>query len=259
MKKSFLLLFLTGLAVLVLVIGCGKDAEKNANVATADSLTQSTQQAVPETKQPEPQQVTQEPVKQAEEKPAQSKPATPPPAPKPKPVMLTLAESTIVEIVLADSVQTNENKVGDQFAGTVAKAVVIDNRVVIPEGAKALLEITKLVEGGRLKTSPEMEFTLREVVAADGQSHPVQTSSFYEKGRSHTDREVGMIGGGAAAGAVIGAIAGDKKGAAIGAAVGAAAGTGAAAATGKQNLKYLPGQSVTFTLQQPVNVTMPAK
>jgi hypothetical protein len=252
-RKSFLLMVIV-LAALLLIIGCGKKAEQNANVATADSLTQTTQPSVPEVKQPEPQQVAQEPVKKAEEKPA-----TPPPAPKPKPVVLTLAESTMVEIVLADSVQTNENKVGDQFAGTVAKAVEIDGRVAIPEGAKALLEITKLVEGGRLKTSPEMEFTLKEVVAVDGQSHPVQTSTFYEKGRSHTDREVGMIGGGAAAGAVIGAIAGDKKGAAIGAAVGAAAGTGAAAATGKQNLKYLPGKSVTFTLQQSMKVTLPAK
>lgn len=253
MRKSFLLL-VAGLAMLVFVVGCGKDAQKNADVATADSLTQATQQPVPETKQPEAQQVAQEPVKQAEEKPA-----APPPAPKPKPLVLTLPESTVVEIVLADTVQTNENKVGDLFTGTVAKAVAIDGRVVIPEGAKAKLEITNLVKGGTLKTSPEMEFTVREVEASDGQMHTIQTNAFYEKGRSHTAREVGLIGGGAAAGAVIGAIAGDKKGAAIGAAVGAAAGTGAAAATGRQNLKYEPGQTVTFTLQQPVKVTLPNK
>jgi hypothetical protein len=79
-----------------------------------------------------------------------------------------------------------------------------------------------------------------------------------DKGRSHTARQVGMIGGGAAAGAVIGGILGKTKGAAIGAAVGAAAGTGAAAATGRQNLIYPAGETVSFTLQQPLTVSLPA-
>ena len=248
MKRISLILSLGTMAALILMLaGCGKDGQEAAQQGDIDTLQTASQEQTDEASK-EVAQATQE-----ESKP---RPSTPP-APKSKPVVITIPESTQVQIVLSDTVQTNENVVGDQFTGAVAKAVTMDGRVLIPEGAQATMVITKLVKSGTLKTSPEMEFTLKEVVLADGQSHQVVTTSFYEKGRSHTAREVGMIGGGAAAGAVIGAIAGDKKGAAIGAAVGAAAGTGAAAATGRQNLKYSPGQTVTFTTQQPVRVTLP--
>ncbi|MEW6051717.1 MAG: hypothetical protein AB1644_11755 [Candidatus Zixiibacteriota bacterium] len=249
MKRTSFIIALSALLVLaILLIGCGKDSQEGSKEGDADTLQATAQRQADESGKE---------VAQANEEETKSQSNTPPPAPKPKPVVITIPESTQVQIALADTVQTNENVVGDQFTGTVAKAVTMDGRVLIPEGAQASLVITKLVKGGTMKTSPEMEFTVKEVVLADGQSHPVVTDAFYEKGRSHTAREVGMIGGGAAAGAVIGAIAGDKKGAVIGAAVGAAAGTGAAAATGRQNLKYVPGQTVTFTTQQPVRVTLP--
>jgi outer membrane lipoprotein SlyB len=92
------------------------------------------------------------------------------------------------------------------------------------------------------------------VTLPDGTVYDVQTDSFSSRGRSHTKREVGMIGGGAAAGAIIGALAGKGKGAVIGAVAGAAAGTGAAAATGRQDLIYKAGETITFTLKKPLYV-----
>jgi outer membrane lipoprotein SlyB len=167
---------------------------------------------------------------------------------------LTVPENTPLEVKLSETVQTNTNQSGDRFTGTVARAVEANGAVLIPEGSKVNLVITDLVKGGTLKTPPEIAFTVKSVTLPDGSTYDVQASSFSSKGRSHTKREVGMIGGGAAAGAIIGALAGKGKGAVIGAAAGAAAGTGAAAATGRQNLVYEAGQTITFSLKKPLYV-----
>jgi hypothetical protein len=243
-------------AVLLLIAGCGNkeqtDTQKE-NLAVQDSTTT--------------QAVTQEPVKPATEQatPAETK-TTQAEAPKkqekpapPKEVKLTIPDSTMLYVALVDSVQTNVNQVGDHFKGKLDSAVTVDGKVALPAGSEVDLVITKLVKGGTLKTPPEIGFTIQRITTPAGTTYTVAASEYYEEGRSHTRREVGMIGGGAAAGAVVGAIAGKKKGALIGAAVGAAVGTGAAAATGRQNLVYGPGQTVPFTTTQSVTVSTPRK
>jgi hypothetical protein len=177
----------------------------------------------------------------------------------PKEVNLTVPDSTQLLVTLADTVQTNRNHMGDRFAGLLARSVEVTGKTAIPQGAKVNLVITKLVKGGTMKTRPEIAFTIEYITLPDGKSYNIVTNEIYKKGKSHTDREVGMIGGGAAAGAIVGGIIGKGKGAAIGAAAGAAAGTGLSAATGRENLLFVPGQYVTFTLKQPLTVTVSQK
>ncbi len=176
-----------------------------------------------------------------------------------KEVKLNIPSSTRLEITLSNSVQTNVNQTGEHFSGSVASPVMVEGKVAIPQGSKVDLVITKLVKGGTLKTPPEIAFTAKEITLPDGKTYAVVTNEIYHKGKSHTDREVKMIGGGAAAGAIVGGIIGKGKGAVIGAAAGAAVGTGAAAATGRENLELVPGQVVAFTLMQPLTVTITNK
>ncbi len=240
--KSLVLTVVTGFAVMAMVAGCGK---KTADTAQQQDTTQVAQ---PSTAQPEPSK--QEVTLKEEPKRAEA-----PAAPRER--KITIPDSTQLQVSLTDSVQTNSNQIGDHFAGTLAQAVEVSGKTVLPQGTKVEMVITKLVKGGTLKTSPEIGFTIEQVTLPDGKSYKVASDEYYDKGRSHTRREVGMIGGGAAAGAIIGALAGKGKGAVIGAATGAAAGTGLAAATGRQNLVYGPGQTVTFKTTQPVSVTVP--
>jgi len=175
---------------------------------------------------------------------------------EPKLVKITLPVGTQFSVALSETLQTNKNVSGYQFSGTLNQPIENENRVVIPEGAEVSLVITKLVKGGTMKTPPEIAFTITEVTLPSGKNYEVEADTFYEKGRSHTGRQVGMIGGGAAAGAIVGGIIGKGKGAVIGAAAGAAAGTGAAAATGRQNLVYPAGLTFTFHLQNPLTISM---
>jgi hypothetical protein len=169
---------------------------------------------------------------------------------------VNIPSSMELQVTLDQTIETNTNQAGDHFEGSLARAVVIDGQTALPSGSKVDMVITSLTKGGHLKTPPEIEFTVRNITTPDGKSYSVTTSSIFQKGRSHTTREVGMIGGGAAAGAVIGGLLGEGKGAIIGGAAGAAAGTGAAAATGQQNLIYATGKSVAFTLKQPLSVDL---
>lgn len=240
--KTLLFTVIAGVAVVAMLAGCGKKTENTAQQGDT------TQVAEPSVAQPEPSK--QEVALKEEPKKAEA-PAVP------KERKITIPDSTQLQVSLTDSVQTNSNQVGDHFTGTLAQAIEVSGKTVFPQGSTVDMVITKLVKGGTLKTSPEIGFTIEKVTLPDGKSYKVASDEYYDKGRSHTRREVGMIGGGAAAGAIVGALAGKGKGAIIGAATGAAAGTGLAAATGRQNLVYGPGQTVTFRTTQPVSVTVP--
>jgi len=252
-SRTLVLLIMAALligSIAAILSGCGKKeemADQAGQPAVTDTVaTESTAQQAVQTPPP-----------------AETKQAVPKPEPKqppaPKFTKVTIPDSAELAVVLADTVQTNVNQIGDIFGGTLAKPVIVGDRVVFPEGSKVKCQITHLVKGGTMKTPPELAFVITEVITPDGNSYPVVADTMSDKGRSHTARQVGMIGGGAAAGAVIGGILGKTKGAAIGAAVGAAAGTGAAAATGRQNLIYPAGETVSFTLQQPLTVSLPEK
>ena len=170
---------------------------------------------------------------------------------KTKPV--ALPEGTVINIVLDQAVASDQNKSGDAFEGTVAEAVVVEGKTVIPKGARVSGTVVEAKESGRLKGVALLRLALNEV-EVDGKDYEVQTSAVSFRGQSHTKRNVTMIGGGAGAGAAIGAIAGGGKGAAIGAAAGAGAGTAGAAATGKKDVRLEAETPLTFKLTQPVTI-----
>ena len=237
-----------------LVSGCGKnDQNQQAGTEQSQPMDESFGQTT-----------TDQPTTTAETKPAETKPepvktVEKKAPPKPKMVKVTIPSGTPLKITLNDTLQTNVNLEGDAFTGTLAEPVEMEGKVLIPAGSTCSGVITKLVKGGTMKTPPEIAFIVTEVTTPKGKTYAVAVDTVYKKGKSHTGRQVGMIGGGAAAGAIIGGILGKKKGAAIGAVAGAAAGTGAAAATGRENLVYPSGLTLTFNLQKPVTVTVPER
>lgn len=176
----------------------------------------------------------------------------------PKYARVTVPKGTPLHITLNDTLQTNKNQEGDLFTGTLNGPLNLNGRTLIPDGSLFTGVITQLVKGGTLKTAPEIGFIITDFRLPGGKTYSVDTYTIYRKGRSHTARQVGMIGGGAAAGAIIGGIIGDEKGAVIGGAAGAAAGTGAAAATGRQNLIYPAGLTLTFQLEEPLTIIVPS-
>lgn len=143
----------------------------------------------------------------------------------------SVPSGTEIKIRLLDQLHTGETETGQTFTGTVLQPVVVAGRTILAKDAKVSGRAVEVVSSGRLKRPASITL---ELTQAGGRS--IRTEPLRIDGKSHLLRNVGLIGGGAAAGAVIGGIAGGKKGAAIGAAVGAGAGTATAFMTGAKEI-----------------------
>lgn len=94
--------------------------------------------------------------------------------------------------------------------------------------------------------------TLQGITTADGKTVKIDNEGTAESG-SQTKKTVKRGGLGAGLGALIGVIAGGAKGAAIGAVIGAGAGAGSVVLQGKENLRLMPGSTITVVSTSPGN------
>ena len=155
----------------------------------------------------------------------------------------SIPAGTQVTVRLSSELSSGRAHAGDTWRGTLAKSVVVNGATVARAGDEVAGKVTLAKSSGRLHAPGQLTLRLTSIGG-----HPVSSSAYFRKGKSHTKGNAEKIGGGAAAGALIGALAGGGKGAAIGTLAGAGAGTGVAAATGKEEA-VIPAESLmTFTV-----------
>lgn len=192
---------------------------------------------------------------QTEKAPAQPKSAptrpTPPPPPPP-----SLAEGTAVDLVATDSLQLNDDAIGQKVYATAA-APLLDQRgrEVIPAGALFSGTVTQAQMTDTSGTSDALVLTFDSVDIA-GTSYAVHalTDSIgfrTEKG-GITAGDAAKTGAGAVVGAIAGRlIGGNKTGTLVGAAVGTVAGAGVAIATKGQKVMIDAGAPIRIVLVEP--------
>ncbi len=170
-----------------------------------------------------------------------------------RPDPVTVPAETPIRITLNQTLASDQNSSGDRFDATVAEAVVIDARTVIPEGARVEGLVVEARPSGRLMGRARLHLALR-TVDVRGQSYEIRTAASHKVGGDHKKRNLAFIGGGAGGGMLIGAIAGGAKGALIGGPVGAGAGTAVAFFTGKKDIRLGAETPLTFRLAEPVSI-----
>jgi hypothetical protein len=163
----------------------------------------------------------------------------------------TVLTGTRIGVTLHSSVSSKTARVGQHVEGSVAEAVVVGGKTLIPRGAPATLVVASAQPSGRLQTPARLYLRIGSIKIG-GKSYAVDSRWAGEAGTSHKKRNITAAGGGAAAGAIIGAIAGGGKGAAIGAAAGAGAGTAGAAATGKKDIEFPVETRLRFMTKAPI-------
>jgi len=176
-------------------------------------------------------------------------------APKPSAAVpaTIIPAGAMVQVRMAQSVDTRQNRAGDRFTAMLDRPIQVGEKMLVPKGTPFSGHVTASGASGRLKGRATLGVTL-DSFELDGKSHKIQTSSETRASAGHKKRNGILIGGGAGLGAAIGAIAGGGKGALIGAGAGGAAGTAGAAATGKENVAFPVETQLTFSLKSPVTI-----
>ena len=153
---------------------------------------------------------------------------------------------TSVKIDITAAISSETAQAGDAWSGTVKENVIVGDRVLIPAGST----VHGVVRGSTPAMKGDRAMLLLGVssVNVNGQDIAVAGSTDSIVAGSTRARNLGAIGGGAAAGAVIGhAIGGSGKGSVIGALIGGAATSALVSGTKGYQVTIKPGTEITFT------------
>jgi hypothetical protein len=191
---------------------------------------------------------------------AQPAPAPPvqaqlPPPPPPPPVIhnITLPAGTSLPIRITQTLDSATTQTGDRFTGAIASDIVVDDRVVLPQGTPVSGHVDSVQDAAHFKGSSLLSISL-SAIDRRGEHIQVATDSFTKQGEGRGKNTAEKVGGGAAVGAILGGIFGGGKGAAIGAAAGGGVGAGANTVTRGQQVQIPSETVVRFRLTNAIIV-----
>ena len=140
-------------------------------------------------------------------------------AKQPANYQVTIPDGTPIAVRLTDSIGSARSAGGERFDATLDQPIVVNNSVVVPQGARVTGRVLVARPSGHLKTPAELAVTLTSLEVG-GQSYEIATSQRSWRGKSHKGRNAKWIAGASGAGALIGALVGHGEGALIGAGIG---------------------------------------
>jgi len=154
---------------------------------------------------------------------------------------------------MIDNISSDLNYAGETFRGSIADAIRVGNRTVVPRGANAYVKLVEARSAGRVKGRSELQLQLERIVIGN-QSYAVTSNVVAFRGKSETKKTAKSAGIGALAGGGLGALFGGGKGAAIGAGVGAGAGVAANASKKGEQVRIGSESLVRFRLAAPLRI-----
>ena len=115
---------------------------------------------------------------------------------------MTVPEGTPIHVTLDQAIASDQSRPGDHFEARVSEPVIIDGKIVIPQGAYADGVVVDAHQSGRLKGRARLQLELKSV-SMNGQNYGMRTSSSWRSGRDHKKHNWAWIGSGAGGGALI--------------------------------------------------------
>jgi hypothetical protein len=150
------------------------------------------------------------------------------------------------EVRINQRLSSESTESGSTFEGSLVRPITLNGRTCA-KGSLVQGVVSDSKKSGRL-SSPGVLQVEPTSITCSGRRVSVSAEPVRLEGRSHTKRNVALIGGGAAAGSIIGGLLGGGKGALIGAAVGAGGGTAGAATGGRHEATIEPEAVVAWNL-----------
>lgn len=177
-----------------------------------------------------------------------------------------IPNGTLITASLENEINTKISQNNDRFRMTIQSPV--DYRGAIIEGY-----ISGVGRSGRAKGTANVTFNFERITMPDGQSYDFAgflkairdqngkdvkvDSEGVAKGDSKGNKTAKRTIGGAGLGAILGGIFGGASGAAIGATIGGSSGAGTAVLSGKEDLRLMPGSTITIEASSPIRSTGP--
>ena len=164
---------------------------------------------------------------------------------------ITVPAGTRILIRTIDPIDTEKQKTGFRFTGSLETNLQAEDEVVAPRGSMVYGRLAEASSSGRMSGSSQLTLELTDIVI-NGTAYPLLTSTYEIRGEGEGKKTTRKVLGGAGLGALIGGIAGGGKGAGIGALAGLAGGTAIAASKKGEQLQIPSESLLEFRLEQPV-------
>jgi hypothetical protein len=163
----------------------------------------------------------------------------------------TIPTGSKIVVRMIDSINSEQNKLGQTFVATLDEAIVLGGVEVVPRHADVRGRLANINEAGRVAGQAQLGLELTQIVV-NGIPYSLVTSEYTEAAEARGAQTAKRAVGAGAVGAVIGAIAGGKKGAAVGAGVGAGGATAVQVLTKGEKLNIPSETRLEFTLKSPL-------
>ena len=167
--------------------------------------------------------------------------------------VINIPQGTVISVRMIDNISSDQNNAGQTFRGSIADAIRMGNRTIVPRGATAYVKLVDVSSAGRVKGRSELKLQLERIVVGN-HSYVVASNIVAFRGKSESKKTGKSAGIGALAGGGLGALLGGGKGAAIGAAVGAGAGVATNAAKKGEQVRIGSESLVRFQLSAPLRI-----
>jgi len=185
-------------------------------------------------------------------KPVRSEPVRP----EPQYAEVTVPAGTMLSLILDSTLASDVSEVEDPVRARLARPVMVDGMLAIPQGSKVLGTVTTVDASGKVKGRARLAFRFDQL-DVDGDRYEIRSDTVSYTADSTRTEDAGKVGIGAAAGAIIGGLFGGKGGAGRGAAIGGGAGTALVLTTAGEEVRLPPGTPVEARLAQPLVLLIP--
>jgi hypothetical protein len=168
---------------------------------------------------------------------------------------VTIPAGTVLRLRVTRGFGSDISRVEDSVSATLARAVTIDGRTILPAGSVASGYVSEATRPGRVKGRGRVAVRFTRITpSGETGTYDMRTASWLAVAPATKKKDALTIGIPAAGGAAVGALVDGKKGAGIGAAVGGGAGTAAVLTTRGKDVRIGRGAVITVRLTSPLTV-----
>jgi hypothetical protein len=175
------------------------------------------------------------------------------------PARHVIPAGTVLRLRVTRGFGSDISRVEDQVTATLARALVVDGRTLLPAGSAASGYVSEATRPGKVKGRGRVavRFTRLDPAGPAGhEAYSIRTRPWVAIAPATKKKDALTIGIPAAGGAAVGALIDGKKGAGIGAAIGGGAGTATVLSTRGKDVRIGRGAIISVRLSEPLTVDL---